>query len=74
MSGVLIKRSVSLDGHRTSVALEVEFWEALDAVASAERVSCQRLIARIDAERGDRPLASALRVHALQRHRTQSRA
>jgi predicted DNA-binding ribbon-helix-helix protein len=62
----LIKRSFSLAGHRTSVALEIEFWDALMRMAQARGQSLSALIAAADAERGpDRPLASALRVMAL---------
>jgi predicted DNA-binding ribbon-helix-helix protein len=64
----LIKRSFTLAGHRTSVALEQEFWDALAALAEAEGQSLSLLVARLDAERRPgRPLASALRVHALER-------
>lgn len=62
----LKKRSVTLAGHATSVALEPEFWAVLDEMATAEGVSFAGLIARIDAARGRRPLASTLRVTALQ--------
>ncbi|NWG54962.1 MAG: ribbon-helix-helix domain-containing protein [Hydrogenophilaceae bacterium] len=63
----LIKRSLSIAGHRTSLALEPEFWAALEEIAAREGVSLAALVARIDAARdGDRGLASALRVHALQ--------
>ncbi|CAN1537283.1 Ribbon-helix-helix domain containing protein [Caulobacteraceae bacterium] len=61
----LIKRSVSLEGHATSVALEAEFWAALEANARRRRLSLSGLIGEIDSQRGDRPLASALRVWAL---------
>ena len=62
----LIKRSVSLDGHRTSVALEAPFWAVLDGMAEARGQSLAALVAGVDAERGERPLASALRVAALE--------
>ncbi len=61
----LRKRSVVLAGHGTSIALEPEFWSALEAMAAAEGVSLAALMARIDAGRADRPLASACRVAAL---------
>ena len=62
----LIKRSFSLAGHRTSVALEAPFWDALDAVARGRGVSLGRLVASVDATRdGSVPLASSLRVLAL---------
>ena len=61
----LRKRSFSLSGHRTSVALEDEFWAVLEAEASRRSLSMAAFVARIDAARGARPLASALRLHAL---------
>ncbi|MBV8800068.1 MAG: ribbon-helix-helix domain-containing protein [Alphaproteobacteria bacterium] len=62
---LLEKCSVSIAGHRTSVALEAEFWAILRQMAHADGVSLPKLIARVDAERGARPLASALRLLAL---------
>ena len=67
----LVKRSVTLAGHRTSIALEAEFWAALAACAEARRVPLAALVAEIDAQRGsergfERGLASALRVFVLQ--------
>lgn len=63
---MLTKRSFSLAGHRTSVALEPEFWEALARLAEARGRTLSRLVAEIDAAREPaRTLASALRVAAL---------
>jgi len=59
------KRSMSLAGHQTSVALEPEFWRVLEARAAAEGFSLAGLLARLDQSRGDRSLASACRVAAL---------
>ena len=61
----LKKRSFSLAGHRTSVALEAEFWAVIDTCAAREGISLAALVAKIDATRGARPLASALRLYAL---------
>ena len=62
----LVKRSFTLAGHRTSVALEPAFWEALETLAAAEARSLASLISEVDADRSaDRPLASMLREHAL---------
>jgi len=61
----LVKRSVNLSGHATSLALEPEFWAALDAMAAREEISLAGLIGRIDKARGDVGLASACRVAAL---------
>jgi len=67
MAGHLEKRSLSLAGHRTSVALEPAFWRALEEEAAREGISLAALIRTIDAERLDPsvPLARALRLHVL---------
>jgi predicted DNA-binding ribbon-helix-helix protein len=62
---LLEKRSVTIAGHRTSVALEPEFWAILKQEAARQNISFARLISAIDSSRGERPLASALRLHAL---------
>lgn len=62
----ITKRSVMIAGHRTSVSLEPEFWSALQDIARARGQSIQGLVGAVDAERGERNLSSALRVHVLQ--------
>jgi predicted DNA-binding ribbon-helix-helix protein len=62
---MLKKRSFTLSGHRTSVALEQEFWTVLEAEAKNTGRSLAALVATMDETRGDRPLASALRLQAL---------
>jgi predicted DNA-binding ribbon-helix-helix protein len=62
----LKKRSVSLAGHATSLALEPEFWAVLEAMATAQGASLAALLIRLDQGRGTRPLASACRVAALE--------
>lgn len=62
---MLKKRSFTLSGHRTSVALEAEFWAVIDEAARKQRISLAALVDRIDAARAERPLASALRLFAL---------
>lgn len=59
------KRSVTIAGHRTSISLEEEFWVALKALANRESRPLNDLITEIDAQRGNRNLSSALRVHIL---------
>jgi predicted DNA-binding ribbon-helix-helix protein len=61
----LRKRSIQLAGHRTSIALEPEFWAVLERIAAERGASLAGLMLQIDSERGDRPLASACRVAAL---------
>jgi predicted DNA-binding ribbon-helix-helix protein len=67
MARQLIKRSFSLAGRRTSVALEQEFWVALEQIALSREQKLTALVAEADAQCPEaRPLASALRVLALQ--------
>lgn len=61
----LKKRSFSLSGHRTSVALEAEFWAVIDRSAQQDGIALAALVGKIDSGRGERPLASALRLFAL---------
>ncbi len=63
----LIKQSFSLTGHRTSVALEPEFWAVLEHLAQTRGVVLSKLVTEVDEARGaERPLASALRIFALE--------
>ncbi|MFW5660640.1 MAG: ribbon-helix-helix domain-containing protein [Oceanicaulis sp.] len=68
---MLEKRSLTLSGHATSLALEPEFWAVIDAARAEDAVSLAALVARIDAARvaadPDQPLSSAVRVWALKR-------
>jgi len=65
------KRSMTLAGHRTSLALERIFWRLLEEEAAKARLSLAALVARIDAARVELgmevPLAAALRVHCVLR-------
>lgn len=62
---MLAKKSFTLSGHRTSVALETEFWSVLEQSARETGTTLSGLVARIDGNRGERALASALRLYAL---------
>ena len=72
-SGV-IKRSVAIAGHRTSVSLEAPFWEALKDVAQARGMSVQSLIGELDAGRGSHNLSSAIRIFVLEQVKRTTRA
>lgn len=69
-NGALQKRSMRIAGHRTSLALEQEFWAALERIAQARATSLPQMIAAIDEERAkrapDASLASAVRVFVLE--------
>ncbi|RDC61280.1 hypothetical protein HME9302_02501 [Alteripontixanthobacter maritimus] len=61
-----VKRSVEIAGHKTSISLEPVFWDMLRAVAEAEGLPINALVARIDAERLEADtvpgLAGAIRI------------
>lgn len=61
------KRSLTLAGHRTSISLEPEFWQALQEICRAEGRTLTSLVCEIDEQRGERNLSSALRVFILSR-------
>jgi predicted DNA-binding ribbon-helix-helix protein len=65
MRAGIVKRSIAIAGHRTSVSLEEPFWRALRDIAEGRKLSVQALIARIDAGRGAQNLSSAIRVFVL---------
>lgn len=68
MSGRPVKRSLTLNGHRTSVSLEDAFWAAFRRYATEDGRPINALAAEIDAARGpDVGLASAIRVWVLDR-------
>ncbi len=70
MSGRPLKRSLTLQGHRTSVSLEDEFWQAFRDIAREKDIPINVLAANIDAERDpETGLASAIRVFILNWYR-----
>jgi predicted DNA-binding ribbon-helix-helix protein len=66
----LRKRSVVIQGHRTSLSLEQPFWDALKEIAARRGLSLARLLAEIDASRSGN-LSSAARVYVLDALRSQ---
>ena len=67
-TGAIVKRSVRIAGHATSVSLEAAFWDGLCAIAAARRLSVNALLAAIDAERAGN-LSSAIRLFVLDAYR-----
>jgi predicted DNA-binding ribbon-helix-helix protein len=61
----VVKRSIAIAGHRTSVSLEAPFWAELHEIARQRGRSAQALIAEIDAGRAGQNLSSAIRVFVL---------
>ncbi len=57
-----LKRSLTIAGHRTSLSLEPEFWQALQKAALAEKRTIASIVGELDQTRGPRNLSSAIRV------------
>jgi predicted DNA-binding ribbon-helix-helix protein len=65
MKSTVIKRSIVVAGHKTSVSLEDAFWSGLKEIAVARDMTLSDLVAIIDAERVDGNLSSAIRLFVL---------
>jgi predicted DNA-binding ribbon-helix-helix protein len=72
MKSLVIKRSIIIGRHKTSVSLEDDFWNALRDIAHGRGETLSHLIASIDANRQTANLSSALRVFVLQHYMDQS--
>jgi predicted DNA-binding ribbon-helix-helix protein len=69
MKSPIVKRSIVLAGHKTSVSLEDAFWDSLKDFARHEEMPLSALVHRIDVTRGHSNLSSALRQYVLNRFR-----
>ncbi|MFN4171369.1 MAG: ribbon-helix-helix domain-containing protein [Pseudorhodobacter sp.] len=70
MSGRPEKHSLTLRGHRTSVSLEAEFWQAFREIAALRGIGVNALAVEVDEARGGDPgLASAIRLFVLRHYR-----
>lgn len=65
MKSLIVKRSIVLSGHKTSVSLEDAFWHGLIAIAKTRRRKLSDLIASIDETREHSNLSSAIRLFVL---------
>ena len=69
MKSLVVKRSIVLAGHKTSVSLEDEFWTALKEIAGDRHVTLSELVSGIDKQRQHGNLSSALRLFVLEYYR-----
>ena len=75
MKTVIAKRSIVIDGHKTSISLEDAFWQALQGIAQARRSSVSRVISEIDRVRVENSnLSSAIRVFVLEYYLSRAEA
>jgi predicted DNA-binding ribbon-helix-helix protein len=65
MKSSIVKRTIIIDGHNTSVSLEDAFWNGLKKIAHARRVSVPKIVAEINEARQHRNLSSAIRLFVL---------
>lgn len=70
----IVKRSVVVAGHKTSVSLEDAFWHALKDIARERTMSLRSIVAEIDANRRGGNLSSAVRLHVLDHYRRRAGA
>jgi predicted DNA-binding ribbon-helix-helix protein len=66
MSSTVIKRSIVVAGHKTSVSLEDSFWIGLKEIARNGHLTLSQLVNKVDTDRVNANLSSALRVYVFQ--------
>ena len=71
MKSAVVKRSIIVDGHKTSVSLEDAFWRGLKEIAGDRHVTLSDLVAMIDSQRQHCNLSSAIRLFVLDFYRHQ---
>jgi predicted DNA-binding ribbon-helix-helix protein len=69
MKSSVVKRSVVVGGHKTSVSLEDAFWRGLKEIAASRCVPLRDLVARIDTDREHGNLSSAIRLFVLNHYK-----
>lgn len=72
MKSPVVKRSIVIAGHKTSVSLEDAFWAALKEIASVRDMTLSEMVASIDTGRRHGNLSSAIRIFVLDYFRAQS--
>ena len=70
MKSPIVKRSIVIAGHKTSVSLEDAFWKGLKEIAGERDMTLSELAAAIDSERVEGNLSSAIRLFVLNRYRS----
>lgn len=72
MKSHVVKRSIVVEGHKTSVSLEDEFWSALKEIAAERRETLSELVGHIDKDRVQGNLSSSIRLFVLDHFRSKS--
>jgi predicted DNA-binding ribbon-helix-helix protein len=72
MKSPVIKRSIVIAGHKTSVSLEDAFWKGLKDIATGQRMTLSDMVAAIDGQRPHGNLSSAIRLFVLDHYRART--
>ncbi len=72
MKSPVVKRSIVIAGHKTSVSLEDAFWRGLKEIAGSRRVTLADLVGAIDTERQHGNLSSAIRLFVLEHYQART--
>jgi len=72
MKSQVVKRSIVIAGHKTSVSLEDAFWKGLKEIAASRNIPLSDLVSTIDNERQHGNLSSAIRLFVLDHYRAQA--
>ena len=70
MKSLVIKRSIVIDGHKTSVSVEDAFWSSLKEIARRKHITLSNMVDEIDTGRQQGNLSSAIRLFVLDHVRT----
>ena len=71
MKSPVVKRSIVIAGHKTSVSLEDAFWKGLKEIANGRELTLSDLVASIDTDHRHGNLSSAIRLFVLDHYRAQ---
>jgi predicted DNA-binding ribbon-helix-helix protein len=69
IKSLVVKQSVSINGHHSSISIEGSFWNALKEIAVSQNISANALVSKIDSERDATNLSSAIRVSVVEHYR-----
>ena len=72
MKSPIVKRSIVIGGHKTSVSLEDAFWSGLKEIAHVQHITLSNMVSNIDRARQQANLSSAIRLFVLDRLRAQA--
>jgi len=70
MKSTIVKRSIVIAGHKTSVSLEDAFWKGLKAIAGERDMKLSELVTSIDSDRQHSNLSSAIRLYVLNHYQS----